>query len=99
MGTLRSVNVGMPRNVSWQGCTVYTGVWRTPVDGPVTVHRLNVHGDGQGDLAGHGGQQRALRIHPLSRQRPETTALHRQGFASTPAELADAAIADVGGQR
>jgi ferredoxin len=60
---LLSVNVGLPRNVSWQGRTVYTGVWKHPVDGPVMVRRLNIDGDGQGDLAGHGGEQRAVLVY------------------------------------
>jgi ferredoxin-NADP reductase/MOSC domain-containing protein YiiM len=57
---LLSVNVGLPRNVPWQGKTVYTGAWKQPVDGPAMVRRLNIDGDGQGDTAGHGGEQRAV---------------------------------------
>jgi hypothetical protein len=45
---LLSVNVGLPKNVAWQGKTVYTGVWKNPVDGPAMVRRLNIDGDGQG---------------------------------------------------
>src|SRR3954451_4461093 len=60
MATLVSVNVGMPQDVSWRGRTVHTGVWKQPVSGPVMVRRLNIDGDGQGDLAGHGGEQRAV---------------------------------------
>lgn len=63
MGTLVSVNVGMPRNVRWRDKTVYTGIWKTPVQGAVMVRRLNVDGDGQGDLAGHGGEQRAVMVY------------------------------------
>ena len=63
MGTLVSVNVGMPKNVPWRGKTVYTGIWKTPVEGPVMVRRLNIDGDGQGDLAGHGGEQRAVMVY------------------------------------
>ena len=55
MGTLLSVNVGMPKDVSWQGRTVHTGVWKQPVTGRRMVRRLNIDGDGQGDTAGHGG--------------------------------------------
>ena len=53
MPSLLSVNVGMPQNVAWQGRTVYTSVWKHPVPGPRMVRRLNIDGDGQGDLAGH----------------------------------------------
>jgi ferredoxin-NADP reductase/MOSC domain-containing protein YiiM len=63
VGRLVSVNVGMPKNVRWRGRTVYTGVWKTPVEGSVMVRRLNVDGDGQGDLAGHGGEQRAVMVY------------------------------------
>jgi ferredoxin-NADP reductase/MOSC domain-containing protein YiiM/ferredoxin len=80
MGTLRSVNVGKPRNVSWQGRTVYTGVWKTPVAGPVTVRRLNIDGDGQGDLAGHGGEQRAVFVYQLNSYRYWQEFLRRDDF-------------------
>lgn len=63
MGRLVSVNVGMPKNVRWRDKTVYTGIWKTPVQGAVMVRRLNVDGDGQGDLAGHGGEQRAVMVY------------------------------------
>jgi ferredoxin-NADP reductase/MOSC domain-containing protein YiiM len=63
--SLLSVNVGMPRNVAWQGRTVYTGVWKYPVQGPTMVRRLNVDGDGQGDLKGHGGEQRAVLVYQI----------------------------------
>jgi MOSC domain-containing protein YiiM len=60
---LVSVNVGKPKNVPWRGKTVYTGIWKTPVEGPVMVRRINIDGDGQGDLAGHGGEQRAVMVY------------------------------------
>ena len=66
MPLLVSVNVGLPRNVPWQGKTVYTGVWKHPVRGPVMVRRLNIDGDGQGDLAGHGGEQRAVLVYQIA---------------------------------
>jgi ferredoxin-NADP reductase/MOSC domain-containing protein YiiM len=53
----------MPKNVQWRGKTVYTGIWKNPVEGPVMVRRLNIDGDGQGDLAGHGGEQRAVMVY------------------------------------
>jgi ferredoxin-NADP reductase/MOSC domain-containing protein YiiM len=60
---LVSVNVGMPKDVPWNGKTVHTGVWKTPVEGTAMVRRLNIDGDGQGDLAGHGGEQRAVMVY------------------------------------
>src|SRR4051812_33351908 len=62
---LVSVNVGMPREIAWQGRTVFTGIWKEPVTGPRTVRRLNVDGDGQGDLKGHGGEHRAVYVYQL----------------------------------
>ncbi|MDX6342880.1 MAG: hypothetical protein QOH87_3018 [Trebonia sp.] len=62
---LLSVNVGMPKDVSWHGKTVYTGVWKEPVAGPRMVRRLNIDGDGQGDKQGHGGEQRAVLVYQV----------------------------------
>jgi ferredoxin-NADP reductase/MOSC domain-containing protein YiiM len=64
-GSLLSVNVGLPRDVSWQGRTVRTGIWKRATDGPRTARRLNIDGDGQGDLAGHGGEQRAVFVYQI----------------------------------
>ena len=69
MATLLSLNVGMPKDVSWRGRTVHTGVWKSPVDGPRMVRRLNIDGDGQGDLAGHGGEQRAVLVYQVESYR------------------------------
>jgi ferredoxin-NADP reductase/MOSC domain-containing protein YiiM/ferredoxin len=66
---LVSVNVGMPKDVPWYGKTVYTGVWKYPVTGPRMVRRLNIDGDGQGDLAGHGGEQRAVLVYQIDSYR------------------------------
>jgi ferredoxin-NADP reductase/MOSC domain-containing protein YiiM len=62
-GTLVSVNVGMPADVQWRGKTVHTGIYKSPVAGRVMVRRLNIDGDGQGDLNGHGGEQRAVMVY------------------------------------
>jgi len=67
--TLLSVNVGLPKNVAWRGQTVYTGVWKHPVDGPAMVRRLNIDGDGQGDTNGHGGEQRAVLVYQIQSYR------------------------------
>lgn len=60
---LLSVNVGMPRDIEWRGMTVRTGIWKASVPGRCFVRRLNLDGDGQGDLAGHGGEQRAVFVY------------------------------------
>jgi ferredoxin-NADP reductase/MOSC domain-containing protein YiiM/ferredoxin len=65
MAQLLSVNVGLPRDLSWSGRTVRTGIWKNPVQGRCRVRRLNLDGDGQGDLAGHGGEQRAVLVYQI----------------------------------
>jgi ferredoxin-NADP reductase/MOSC domain-containing protein YiiM len=65
MPVLLSVNVGLPRDVTWNGKTVRTSVWKSPVDGRRMVRRLNIQGDEQGDLAGHGGEHRAVFVYQM----------------------------------
>ena len=79
-GTLLSVNVGMPKDVPWQGRTVFTGVFKDPVSGPRRVRRLNIDGDGQGDLAGHGGEQRAVFVYQIDSYRYWERELGRNDF-------------------
>ena len=80
MPSLLSVNVGMPQNVAWQGRTVYTSVWKQPVSGPRLVRRLNIDGDGQGDLAGHGGEHRAVFVYQMDSYRYWQKELGRNDF-------------------
>ena len=80
VGTLVSVNVGMPKNVPWQGKNVYTGVFKAPVSGRRRVGKLNIEGDGQGDLAGHGGEQRAVFVYQLDSYRYWQGELGRNDF-------------------
>src|ERR1700733_8573383 len=80
MPSLLSLNVGMPRDVSWQGRTVHTGVWKHPVQGPRMVRKLNIDGDGQGDLAGHGGEQRAVFVYQIESYRYWQQQLGRDDF-------------------
>jgi ferredoxin-NADP reductase/MOSC domain-containing protein YiiM/ferredoxin len=80
-GTLLSVNVGMPKDVSWQGKTVFTGVFKDSVAGRRRVRRLNVDGDGQGDLGGHGGEQRAVFVYQIDAYRYWERELGRDDFA------------------
>src|SRR5690242_348777 len=65
MARLLSVNVGLPRDIEWKGRTVHTAIWKYPVRGRCRVSRLNLDGDGQGDLAGHGGEQRAVFVYQI----------------------------------
>jgi ferredoxin-NADP reductase/MOSC domain-containing protein YiiM/ferredoxin len=79
-GTLLSVNVGKPKDVSWRGKTVFTGVFKDSVEGPRRVRKLNVDGDGQGDLAGHGGEQRAVFVYQIDSYRYWERELGRSDF-------------------
>jgi ferredoxin-NADP reductase/MOSC domain-containing protein YiiM len=80
-GRLVSVNVGLPRDISWDGRTVHTSIWKDPVPGRRRVRRLNIDGDGQGDLAGHGGEQRAVFAYQLESYRYWEQRLSRSDFA------------------
>lgn len=59
-----SVNAGLPREVIWKGMTVQTGIFKDPVDGPVTIRKLNLTGDQQADLTVHGGTEKAVYAYP-----------------------------------
>src|SRR5580704_15726629 len=65
MARLLSVNVGLPRDIEWKGRTVHTGIWKNPVPGRHRARRLNLDGDGQGDLKGHGGEHRAVFVYQI----------------------------------
>ena len=65
MSRLLSVNVGLPRDVKWEGKTVRTAVWKSAVEGRQLVRKLNIFGDGQADLEGHGGEQRAVFVYQM----------------------------------
>ena len=75
-----SINVGLPRNVEWQGKSVRTAIWKQPVHGRVLARRLNLDGDRQADLSGHGGEQRALMVYQLDSYRYWERYLNRSDF-------------------
>jgi ferredoxin-NADP reductase/MOSC domain-containing protein YiiM len=80
MARLLSVNVGLPRDIAWKGRTVHTGIWKNPVRGRCRVGRLNLDGDGQGDLNGHGGEQRAAFVYQIESYRYWQERLKRTDF-------------------
>jgi len=80
MAQLLSINVGLPRDIEWKGRTVHTGIWKDPVRGRCRVGRLNLDGDGQGDLAGHGGEQRAVFVYQIESYRYWLEQLKRTDF-------------------
>ena len=59
-----SVNVGLPREVSWRGKAVTTGIYKEPVAGAVRIRTLNLDGDRQADLRVHGGREKAVYAYP-----------------------------------
>src|SRR6478672_3596067 len=75
-----SVNVGLPRDITWRGETVHTGIWKAPVKGRRMARRLNIDGDGQGDLAGHGGEQRAVMVYQMDSYHYWERCLSRNDF-------------------
>src|SRR5215469_13508444 len=71
----------MPQDVTWHGRTVHTGAWKEPVTGPRMVRRLNVDGDGQGDLGGHGGENRAVLVYQLDSYRHWAAEFNRKDLS------------------
>jgi MOSC domain-containing protein YiiM len=65
-----SLNVGLPRTVSWKGLEVSTGIFKEPVSGPVMLRRLDFDGDRQADLEVHGGPAKALYAYPSEHYEP-----------------------------
>jgi MOSC domain-containing protein YiiM len=63
---LISVNVGLPREVTWHGKPVTTGIYKEPVAGRVALRKLNLDGDRQADLTVHGGEYKAVYCYPFT---------------------------------
>jgi ferredoxin-NADP reductase/MOSC domain-containing protein YiiM/ferredoxin len=80
MSSLISVNVGLPIDVEWQGRVVRTAVWKRSVAGRLMARRLNLDGDSQGDLLGHGGENRAVMVYQLDSYHHWETYLQRRDF-------------------
>ena len=80
MAQLLSVNVGLPREIEWKGRTVRTAVWKDTVRGRRKVARLNIEGDGQADLQGHGGEHRAVLVYQIDSYRYWEMQLGRKDF-------------------
>src|SRR5947207_5780315 len=80
MARLISVNVGLPRDIEWKGRTVHTGILKNPVHGRCRAGQLNLDGDGQGDLDGHGGEQRAAFVYQIESYRYWQEQLKRTDF-------------------
>src|SRR5215468_7230850 len=80
MPRLLSLNVGLPRQVTWNDRTVRTAIWKVPVEGRRPVRKLNIDGDAQADLIGHGGEQRAVFVYQMNSYRYWQQFLGRSDF-------------------
>lgn len=80
MARLLSVNVGLPRDLEWKDRVVHTAIWKDPVRGRCRVGRLNLDGDRQGDLGGHGGEQRAVFVYQIESYGDWQEKLNRTDF-------------------
>ena len=65
MMKLLSVNVSQPKEISYNGKRIKTGIFKEPVPGRTMMRRLNLEGDGQGDLSVHGGIHKAVYVYPI----------------------------------
>src|SRR5499426_538702 len=81
MARLLSLNVGLPRDIAWNGKTVRTAIWKFLVEGRRMVRKLNIDGDAQADLAGHGGEQRAVFVYQTDSYRYWERVLGRNDFS------------------
>ena len=86
-GRLLSVNVGVARDVAWEGRTVRTAIWKEPVAEPTMVRRLNVDGDDQADRRAHGGEHRAVFVYQIGSYRYWERELGRDDF--TPGQFGE----------
>ena len=62
---LVSVNVGLPKTVQWRDQPVTTGIFKSPVEGPLALRKHNLDGDQQADLSVHGGPTKAVYVYPI----------------------------------
>ena len=81
MARLLSLTVGLPRDVAWNGKTVRTAIWKFPVEERRMVRKLNIDGDAQADLDGHGGEQRAVFVYQTDSYRYREHVLGRNNFS------------------
>ena len=81
-GEVVSVNVGRPQLLDWRGQKVRTAIQKVPVHGRVMARHLDLDGDEQADLAGHGGENRAMLVYQLASYR-----FWQEMFGDDPYEL------------
>ena len=77
---LLSVNVALPKTLTFNGRSYATGIYKKSVAGRVQLKRLNLAGDGQGDLKNHGGEYQAVYCYPQEHYAFWATELARDDF-------------------
>ena len=75
-----SVNVSLPKEVTYNGKTISTSIFKEPVNGRVRVNKLNLEGDGQADLLAHGGENRAVYVYSYDNYASWEKELNRDDF-------------------
>jgi MOSC domain-containing protein YiiM len=65
MRCIKSVNIGLPKELEWRGKQVLTGIFKYPATTAVQVTLDGLKGDGQGDLVHHGGKDKAVYAYPF----------------------------------
>ncbi|MEN8788793.1 MAG: MOSC domain-containing protein [Flavobacteriaceae bacterium] len=56
---ITSTNLSQPKEVLWKGKKIITGIYKTPVDGPIFLKRESVDKDHVADRKVHGGVHKA----------------------------------------
>ncbi len=80
-GTIQAINLALPQEVDNKGTPVATGIFKQTTSGPVRLRALNLEGDGQADLLGHGGAFRAVYVYPQAHYAYWAGELSRDDFA------------------
>ena len=80
MSCLLSVNVSLPKEIIHNGKKISTGIFKEPVKGRIKVKTLNLEGDGQADLIGHGGIFRAIYVYSYDNYAYWEKELNRNDF-------------------
>lgn len=60
---LLSLNIGLPKEVTYGGKVVHTGINKKQVKEPVYLSFVKFNGDGQADLVHHGGVDKAVCVY------------------------------------
>ena len=84
---LLGVSVGGPREITYQDRrgrekTATTSIFKEPVAGRVMLRALNIDGDKQSDLVGHGGIDKAAYVYGMEYYRYWADELGRDDFAA-----------------